>query len=183
MQVIKVVIQGKTPILLHNPAGMAQRKAGKAEIPTPQDEAANGCYWTPEKDSLGFPGDNIKASMLIAAPQYKAGKIKLGPFVAGSIFIEPPMLSFHTKNYEIDTRRAVVQRQGILRSRPKLSKWKLGFDLIVDDDFPVTNTEILKDILAEAGRRVGIADYRPQKKGWFGKFDVISWQPQNNGKK
>ena len=34
--------------------------------------------------------------------------------VAGGVSVEPPMLSFGTKQYAIDTRRAVVQRAGIL---------------------------------------------------------------------
>ena len=183
MQIVSVTIQGKTPILLHNPAGMAGRKPGKTEIPTPEAASFESCYWTPEKDSLGFPGDNVKASMLVASTQYKAGKIKLGPFIAGSVFIEPAMLSFNTKEYEIDTRRAVIQRQGILRSRARISKWKLTFDLIVDDDFPATNIDVLKEILSESGRRVGIGDYRPQRKGWFGKFEVIDWKVKSNGRR
>ena len=35
------------------------------------------------------------------------------------------------------SRRAVVQKQGILRSRPKLNPWTLKFDLLViDEDIP-----------------------------------------------
>lgn len=159
---------------------MAKREPGKSSgIPTPEEEALNGCYWTEGKESVGFPADNVKGSMIIASGAYKAGKTKLTPFVAGSVYLEPAMLSFNTKKYEIDTRRAVVQRQGILRSRPRLPKWQLAFDLVVDDDFPVRELDVLNQILAEAGRRVGVGDYRPAKKGWFGKFKITKWKERN----
>ncbi len=160
MRTIAVSIEGSSPILLHNPLGMSRSSAGKTEIPTPEAEAEASCYWLDQKKSaVAFPADNIKCAMIQTAPQYKAGKIRLTPFIAGSIYLEPPMLSFGTAKYEIDTRRAVVQRQGILLSRARIPKnWKLKFDILVDDDFPVTDTAVIRTILEEAGRRVGIGD-------------------------
>lgn len=177
MQTIAITVEGTTPILLHNPAGMRPSEAGKSVIPSPQVEAEASCYWLDDKRSaLAYPADNLKCAMIQVAPQYKAGKQRLTPFVAGSIYLEPPMLSFGTLKYEIDTRRAVVVRQGILRSRARIDKgWRLSFDMLVDDDFPVKELDVLKKILEEAGRRVGIGDYRPAKKGWFGKFKVVEW--------
>jgi hypothetical protein len=58
---------------------------------------------------------------------------------------------------------------------------QLHFDLVVEEDFPIKQIEILKAILEEGGRRMGIGDYRPQKKGRFGKFKVVSWEEQANG--
>jgi hypothetical protein len=34
------------------------------------------------------------------------------------------------------------------------------------------------DIFAEAGRRVGIGDFRPERKGPFGKFQVVEFVEQ-----
>jgi hypothetical protein len=185
MEIIDVRIEGTTPILSHNPAGMAMRKPGKAsQIPTPEEEALASCYWTEDKSSIGCPADNIKASMIVAAPAYKIGpKTKAAPYVAGSVSLKPDLIPFNTKEYVIDTRRAVVQRQGILRSRAKLNTWALDFEMVLDEDFleACTNPEVLKDILAEAGRRVGLLDFRPQRKGWFGKFRVTRFEPRTNG--
>lgn len=173
MRTFHVVIRGTKPILLHNPAGMITTSSGKKVIPTPEDEAAKGCYWLPDKSSLCFPADNLQASLIVVAPQYKVGKVRLSPYVSGSIDIMPPYLTFGTKEYEIDTRRAIIQRQGVMRSRPRLNDWALTFDILVDDDFPGTNPgAVIKQMLDEAGRRVGIGDFRPQRKGKFGKFVV-----------
>ncbi len=182
MRVFEVRIEGTSPILFHNPAGMARSSAIKKDkdsrtIPTPDEEAKASCYWLPDESSLMFPGDNIQSAMLRVATVYKVNKTALTPFVAGSVMIEPEHVPFNTKSYVVDTRRAVVQRQGILRSRAKLPKWKLEFKLLVEDDFPTREAgDLLRGMLEEAGRRVGIGDFRPERRGRFGKFSVVKFE-------
>lgn len=33
--------------------------------------------------------------------------------------------------------------------------------------------ELLRSFLLEAGSRIGVGDYRPEKTGWFGRFTVL----------
>jgi hypothetical protein len=80
-------------------------------------------------------------------------------------------------DYVIDTRRAVVQKQGILRSRAKIVlPWWLEFILDWDEEtLPQKFPDSLKeDILPSGGRVIGLLDYRPEKRGWFGRFKVVS---------
>jgi hypothetical protein len=71
----------------------------------------------------------------------------------------------------------VVQRQGILRSRPLLKNWELDFDLVVnEEDVDPKFIPVLRPICEEAGRRVGLGDFRVEKNGPFGKFEVVSWE-------
>ena len=58
-------------------------------------------------------------------------------------------------------------------TRPKFDKWELEFEIIATDDIP---REKLAIILEEAGRYVGIGDWRPQKKGMYGKFTVSKFE-------
>ncbi len=171
MRTFEVVIKGTRPILFNNPAAMVgggAKKSGGTSIPTPQEAAERSCYWTPE---------DIHAVLLAVSSAYKTKRLSMTPFVAGSVEVAPDLVSFGTKDFKIDTRRAVVQRQGILRSRAKLLSWGLSFTLLVDDDFPVREAgELLRQMLEEAGRRVGIGDFRPQRKGKFGKFAVTSFK-------
>ena len=126
MKTIKAKIRGVgLGILLHNPAGMGQSN-GKKVIPTPEQEAAAGCYWTEDKASVAIQSWNLSRALVKAAAQYKNGKTSMSRVVAASVAVEPAMLSFGTKDYGIDTRRAVVQRQGILRSRPLLRTGSLS---------------------------------------------------------
>ncbi len=176
MEKYKVTIEGTSPILFSNPIGMIPQHFGKKSVPTPEEEAATRCYWLDGPGSeLCFPSDNLKIALIQASSAYRFGKQSLAPFVAGSILLQPALLGLGTNKYFIDTRRAVVQRQGVLRSRPRLNEWKLSFEIIQDDDFPEQASSQLPLIIAEAGRRIGIGDYRPQKKGWFGKFRLIEF--------
>jgi len=173
---IRVTIEGTTPFMMHHPRSMNRKATGKKTIPSPQEEAKEALYWTSDKSSLMYPAENILRGFVTASRVYKSGKRSITPFVSGSLDVEPPEVSFHTKKYEIDTRRAIVQRQGILRSRPVLFPWELSFALVVSDDFPAEATDLLKAIAEECGRRVGLGDFRPEKSGRFGKFKVVGWE-------
>jgi hypothetical protein len=179
MKAIDVTIEakGKKQLLMHNPAGMGKGRDPKGKIPSAEQEAAASCYWTSDGTSLMCPGSNILRGLIIAARAFKVGKVAVAPYVAGAIEIEPEEIPFGTKEYEIDTRRAVVQRQGIMRSRAKLTNWSLSFTLLVaDEDLPPKSYPLLRAILEELGRRIGILDYRPEKSGPFGRFAVTKWE-------
>jgi len=176
MKVFNVTVEGTRAILLHNPASMGTSSAGKKKIPTPEEEAAAGCYWTEDKSSLAFPGWNVYTAIVNEARFFRIGKKSAIPFIAGSIEIEPTMIPFGTTEYEIFTKRAVVQRQGIMRSRPMLKRWQLSFRVLVDDEADVAVVKVLPLLLADVGRRAGFGDHRLEKKGPFGKFKVTQFE-------
>lgn len=169
-------------ILLRSPATMFQTdgKKGtlKKHIPTAEEDALSGCYWTEDKKSLAFPGDNIYTGLLHASTGSKLPsnkKMSLRPLVAGNVEVTPTMISFGTKKYQIDTRRAVIGHQGIPRSRAWLPSWILTFKVGWDSgylglDFHET---ILPQLLDRLGHQIGIGDYRPEKSGPFGKFEIV----------
>jgi len=178
LKLITVFIRGKTPLLMHNPAGMLLNGGGKKQIPPPEVEAAAACYWTDDKSSLAFPSIGVHRAMIQVAKSWKIGRRSLAPYVAGSIQIEPLLIPLGTTDYAIDTRRAVVQRNAVMRSRPRLNTWGMEFTLSIDDeDFPTQQSvNDLRAVLEDAGKRIGIGDFRPQCYGPFGKFSVEHWQ-------
>jgi len=180
------MITGKSALLCHNPAAMEQPKdKGKATkgkaIYDPVVEAEAGLYIDDGK--CCFPGIGVRNSIIKAAGDWKplSGK-KRGSLTTtvAHIIVEPEMIPIidakgkPMKSYDIDRRRAVVQRQGIIRSRPKFSNWHLRFDIVYDADIiPMDDNatrEMFTGLLNDAGKRVGIGDYRPAKTGWFGMF-------------
>ncbi len=175
-----VTIEGLEPgILLHNPLGMGGAKSTKKVIPTPEEEAASYLYWTKDRKSVAFPAENMRRALVEAAKGLKSPqnrKIALGPLVAGGIDITPMMIPFGTKEYEIDSRRVVIQRQGIVRSRPLIYPWVLTFqvkwetgDLGRGTDFVEV---VLRTLLERIGTSIGIGDFRPARGGRFGRFTV-----------
>lgn len=177
----KVTIEGLPPgILLHSPSGLGETKGGKPAIPSPEDEAESYLYWTEDKKSVAFPAYNLQRAMIETSAGWKAPlqkKLALGPILSGDMHIEPIMIPFGTKEYQIDSRRAVIQRQGIIRSRPLLFPWKLIFTVCWEGQFLGKEEfieNILPGLLEQTGLAVGIGDFRPKKsKGPFGRFRVI----------
>jgi hypothetical protein len=68
----------------------------------------------------------------------------------------------------VDKRPVVVQRQRILRTRPRFNSWRILFEVMYDAEM-LDHSEV-ETALVEAGARVGIGDYRPK----FGRFEVES---------
>jgi hypothetical protein len=71
----------------------------------------------------------------------------------------------------LDIRPVVVNRARVTRIRPAFKPgWKLSFVTnILDDELPAN---MVHDILALAGKAVGIGDYRPK----FGRFMVTHFE-------
>ena len=84
----------------------------------------------------------------------------------------------YAKDYEIDARPVVVPatRGRIIRYRPRLDQWKVDF-LLEDDDGLLSATQT-RQILDDTGLRVGLLEFRPEKKGPFGRFKVTHWEKQ-----
>lgn len=75
-----------------------------------------------------------------------------------------------TENLSVNVARVKVQRAAVARSRLLIAPgWELAFVLqIVDDQL---RPDVVQTILDEAGRAVGIGDYRPR----FGRFETVSF--------
>ena len=132
----------------------------------------------PDEKTLGFPTYNFVRALIGGCSRVKVGKIFISSYVAGCVVPAEEMASFGTSEYKIDTRRAVVQRQGVLRSRARLDKWKLTFVLQVDEaNLPDgMGIEDLRGPIQEAGNRLGLGDFRPQCKGPYGRFVLTDFR-------
>jgi hypothetical protein len=182
MKKIVVTITGDTPLLMNNPSKMRSGEGGgKApKIPTPEQEAADGRYLMPDGKTLCLKSDHIHQCIIAAGSGYRLqGRKSVLPYLSGSIDIQPEFISLKTTKYEVDTRRAVLQRtKGVLRSRAKVFPWSATFELYYDDDVFSADymTKTFRDqIVRDAGKGTGLLDYRPAKKGRFGRFTITGW--------
>jgi len=179
MELIKITVVGTSPLLQHNPAGMARgddASAKKKTIPTPEAEAEAGCY-RDDQGNLFLPTPAFRSALVGAAKGRRLGKTAATTIVKGATFaaterttLIDPIGGKPLTDYDIDTRRAVVQRQAVLRSRPRLENWQAVVELEYDEEFIVEST--LVELMEIAGRIIGVGDYRPEKSGPFGRFDV-----------
>lgn len=179
MRKVKVEITGLTPLLMNSPASMledVEEMVMTTKKRDPKEEAEKKAYRLPS-GNLYVPSEAIKGSIKNASAYKKFGKYSAKPIIAGSVIIMPNEIDLGIKNYEIDRRTVVVQKKSrIVRCRPRIDKWKLSFEIMYDDQFISNGEAMIKPILEEAGRRVGILDFRPQNGGSFGMFTVTLWK-------
>jgi len=176
MELARFRITGERALLTHNPAAMARAdgKPKQKRIPAPAEEADAGVY----RDSEGnfcLPAIAFRSALLEGLKGKKVGRTAAGTHFSASVFtvdelcvLVDPESGDPLTEYAIDTRRAVVQRNGILRSRPRFERWSCSLVLEIDTD-RIAPEQVATE-LNEAGQIVGVGDYRLGRKGIFGKF-------------
>ena len=171
---IECTIEGISPLLMHQ-FPMVQIEALEKKLPEKQAEYVT--YRDPDTGMLYVPGTAVQRALINGAT-YSKGKARasLQRPVAACVQIAPERCSLGVKEYTIDARPVVVPatKGRIIRYRPRLEKWKISFTIEYDPDL-LTEAQ-LRRVVDDSGSRVGLLDFRPEKKGPFGRFMVTSWQ-------
>lgn len=176
---IIITVDGIKPLLTHNPESMGVEIApGKgSRIPEAEVEAEAGVYRLPD-GCCAIKGESFRLTALGAASAWKAkGKRTMKSILAHVVVTEElvPLLrkdGTPIKDYVIDARRAIIQKQGIIRRRPRFDEWSCRFTMEFDPLLIGKDARIIADILDDAGNRIGVGDYRPARNGYFGRFRV-----------
>lgn len=190
--VIEVTIQGTTPILLNRFTDEAGLKAGNpgtsiiGEQGTPREQCVPKLY-TAKDGSLILPGPNIFSCLIQAGTFHKIGKNKVttqkSSLVPAGIGIREIATSLRNNGeapdetqWEVDSRRIVNPSTGGARlcHRPRLDAWTTRFTL--DVDTTMFDLRFVRRLVDDAGKRIGLGDFRPSRKGPFGKFVVTRWE-------
>jgi hypothetical protein len=180
MREVTVTIKGVSPLLMHayplEPDEAPEKK-------TPEEQAEKAAYRDPETKRLFIPGVNIQRGLVSAATYSKGkGRASLQKPVAAGVLVNPERVDLGVSSYAVDSRPVVIAatKGRVLRHRPRLDDWKATFGVEYDETL-VTEKE-LRAVVDNCGQRVGLLDFRPERKGPFGRFMVTSWD-NGNGKK
>lgn len=171
---IKVTITGESPLLMH-----AFPLAGTENIEkkSREEQAELAAYRIDGKDSnLYLSGVALQRALVAGATFSKGkGRATLQKQVAACVLITPDKIDLGIKTYAIDERPVVVPatRGRVVRFRPRLEKWQAHFSVEFDPDL-ITETQ-LRAVFDDTGKRVGVLDFRPERKGPFGRFVITSW--------
>ena len=179
MKKIEVSIEGTSPLLMHAIGVKAMESMMKKSKKTvqnydPKEDAEDAAYRM-KSGELHIPARCMKACIVNASAWYKMGRRSAKQYVAGATLIEPVEIPLGTKKYEIDLRPVVIQRARVIRARPKLEEWGCQFRIVYNQDI-FSDTGMLKQIVEEAGIRIGVLDNRPQKGGENGAFKITGWK-------
>lgn len=172
---VDVKIVGTQPLLQNKfpeaPEVKSKRKVGSDTIGDPRGEAETKLYRT--NGVIYQPGIHIEAALTRAAADYQiVGRRKktYKSLVASCVRVKPEAIPHEIQKWDVDSRRVVVIRAGIVRHRPRFEKWALAFAIEVADSS--LSPETLQEILEEAGKNHGIGDYRQR----FGRFRIEKFQ-------
>jgi len=185
IQTIDVEIEGKSPLLMNKfniEALKSKTIAGSNKedaYGTPEEQAEKTAYWMSNKKELCIPSEVLMGALLNASKMYKVKGKSVTSSLAGTVKVEPFEIPLGTNKYEVDARGVVIssgmKRSRVIRCRAKVSSWKAKFQIIYDKRF-ISDPEILKAILEDAGQRIGIMDFSPRHRGSFGCFLVKQWK-------
>ena len=170
VEIYEVKIVGIAPLLMHAPTGIGDKpKLRRGEHLDPEVEAESYLYRDPE-GRIVIPAVNLKACIREAGRNYKVSgrRTTFAAMIRAGIDIEPsPYVPLIHTGWEVDVRPVVVQRNRIMRARPRFDEWALEFQ-IVNKDPTIIHSDTLKRILVDAGKYYGLGDFRPE----FGRFRV-----------
>lgn len=185
---IKVKIAGVTPLICNKFTDAAALKASSGSTVstvghrgTPQEIAEGRLYLSAQDGKPCIPQPNLLRCLMDGGTFFKVGKSKvttqkssLIPACVELREVEYPIE--HKQPWKVDTRAVRIPSTGgrVLAHRPCFDDWALSFEVELDQS--IMSAELLREILDASGKRIGLGDFRPNCKGPYGRFVVVSWK-------
>lgn len=194
MKTFTVKIKGTTSLLQHRFGEAAEGDSGAATRSvlvtrgTPREEADKVCYRN-GKGEFYFPGAAIGRLIREAGGNHKLkGTRKSAKYaVPAAVLVLDDTIVLHTsdgaapvKSFEVDSRPVTIPatKGRIMRHRPRFDDWGATFTVRVNET--LLPPDFVQQLITEGGQQIGIGDYRPEKSGPFGTFNVVLWQELKN---
>lgn len=177
IKTVKVRIVGTSPLITHAWGEKAKRQmrekqqkqakmAKEAKDPVADFESAK------YKDAKGrdcIPSVALKNAMVTAATLVEIHKTKtrMGVFVDGDLL---PLKFAKCVMREDMVRVGGMAKTADIRYRPEYQEWSI--DVSIQYNSHVFTVEQVVNLLRVAGFSVGLCEWRPEKNGQFGRFDI-----------
>lgn len=190
MKTIEVSIKGTTALLQHR---FGEAAEGDSKAPTrnivvqrgtPREEAEKVVYRN-GKGEFYFPGAAIGRLLREAGGGHKLkGSRKSAKYVVpaavlvmgDAIVIRNGDGKTPAKDFEVDSRPVTIPatKGRVMRHRPRFDEWSASFQVRINEQ--ILPIDFVQQLLTDGGQQIGIGDYRPEKGGPFGTFNVTSWK-------
>lgn len=192
--IVKVTCRGITPLLMNR---MSESVLEGLRTKVKKPKAANiGSVKTPREDAAEklhhhegnpiIPGENLMSCLICAGVfirldakrQISTAKSTILP--AFMTLLDPalPLVDPDTGKpaaWEPDVRKGTNPNGGeaVCLCRPRLDRWQ--FTATIDLDESEIGENAIRQLWDFAGKRCGLGDFRPNRRGIFGKFVVDEW--------
>lgn len=189
---VEVAIEGTMAVLQHRFSEEAEQGKGTrrqhVQRGTPREEAEKVAYRGADS-TLYMPATCITRLLRDAGEfhKQKGSRKSLKYIVPAAVLIHGETIPLLQKdrttpinNFEVDSRPVVIPatKGRVMRHRPRVDAWTSTFELKINE--LVLDEAIIRQLLNEGGLQQGIGDFRPQRGGPFGTFDVVHWQVLKN---
>ena len=181
MKKIEVELEGISPLLVNRFLDkQISEKAKKHSAESMDSPVSEKLYLLNNKPYL--PARYFEASLIEAGKQFKiAGKNRAtySKYLGATIRIDPEAILLAPNKYEVYSIAGVnpMTKGRIMIHRPRFEKWGCKFVIVCEEDNIEVDT--VQRILEFAGRFVGVGDWRPDKKGRFGKYRIVQFKEVN----
>lgn len=187
MTFVNVTIRGDTPLLQHRFSETSEVHRATRNVivqqRNPRDEADKAAHKT-DDGRFFFPGAAIGRLIREAGGNHKIrGSRKSAKYVvpAAVLVMDDAVMITNgdgitpVDNFEVDARPVVIPatKGRIMRYRPRFDRWSASFTIRINDS--VLPVEFVQQLLTEGGQQIGVGDFRPEKGGPFGVFQIVTW--------
>ena len=182
MKTYNITIEGTSPLLMNRPSQLdigEKSKDSKRETATPE-EIAEAKLYVDAEEQIYLPATWFQGCIVEAGKNKKmmgkgSSKANYSKVAGSSVEINPFEIILNTKwkVFSILAVNPTTHGRNVLH-RPMFEKWKVDFECTFDES--LIEVHVMKELFDIAGRQVGVGDWRPAKKGRFGKFQVTSWK-------
>jgi len=179
----EVEITGTTPLLQNKPEdyGFDEQWVEKKASEDWEKEALKKLYRDNE-GNIYQPSNHVERALMEAGKKIRVkgkGKATFSKLFGSMVSVEPFELVHENQDFEIHKQLVVIPstKGRVMRYRPMLKDWVLKFFVVAEDEIPM---DAIKESLEIAGRYSGLGDWRPEKKGKYGKFQVTSFHEVKN---
>lgn len=187
---INLRAEGASPLLMNRMPEDAllnlwrkDRKAtgSRGRPDTPRDEAALKLYvmdGRPYIPAQCFMSALIAAGVFVKLDGKRQISTAKASMLGGMLQVEQHALVLDTPGWEVDIQQGRNPNGGeaVCIIRPRFDRWAFDASVLVDtDQLPLDRYRELFDL---AGSRIGLLDFRPAKKGTFGRFKYTRWDTE-----
>lgn len=176
---INARIEGTTPLLMNRfrdvqIEGKSKRKGEEKDIPV-EDK-----LYLDDDEKPYIPAVYLQRALIDAGKRLQVRgnkKATYSKIVGAVVDIEPEAITLTGKYVPFRISAVNPMTKGrMMVTRPRFDKWSLEFQIIVNDES--VGFETMNQLLVSAGQFTGVGDWRPEKKGKFGKFVVTSFKEE-----
>jgi hypothetical protein len=178
-----ITVRGLSPLIMHRWSEKARnemlakqmKKTVKKEAKSPEEQYESSVYKL-DDGRLGFPADAFKKAMIRGAKQI--GLVMTD--ARTSFFVHGEYCTRDDRELvpisgDVQPREDMVRLNGAtadIRFRGQVIGWSA--ELKISYNSTITSFDQIVNMLHAAGYGVGVGEWRPEKDGTFGRFEVVA---------